>query len=40
VQVEAVPRLGESELVEEHLRHDVVPVLARVEDDLLDSRLA
>ena len=40
VQVEAVPRLREPELIEEHLRHDVVPVLARVEDDLLDSRLA
>ena len=40
VQIEAIARLGESELVEEDLRHDVVPVLARVEHDLVDPRFA
>ncbi len=39
VQVEEVPRLAEAQLVEEDLRHLGVPVLARVQDDLLDSRV-
>ena len=34
VEVEAVPRLGEPELVEEHLGHDVEPVLPGMQDDL------
>ena len=38
VQVEAVPRLGEAELVEEDLGHDVEPVLARVQHDLVHRR--
>jgi len=38
--VEAVARLGQAELREEDLREDVVPVLARVQHDLVDSRLA
>ena len=39
-EVESVRRLGEAELVDEHLRELGVPVLARVDDDLLQSRLA
>ncbi len=37
VEVEAVAGLRQAELVEEHLRHDVVPVLTRVEDDLVHA---
>ena len=40
VQIEAVARLGEAELVEEDLRQRVVPVLPRVEDDLVDPGVA
>ncbi len=32
--------LGQPELVDEHLRELVVPVLARMDDDLLDPRRA
>ena len=40
VQIEAIARLREAELVEEDLRHDVVPVLPGVEHDLVDPRFA
>ena len=40
VQIEAIARLGETELVEEDLGHDVVPVLPRVQHDLVDARVA
>ena len=40
VQVEPVLRLRQVELLEEHLRELAVPVLAGVEDDLLDPALA
>ena len=40
VQVEPVARLREPELVEEDLRHDVEPVLPRVQDDLVEACLA
>ena len=39
-QVEPVRRLREAELVEEDLRHLGVPVLPRVQHDLVDPRLA
>ena len=38
-KVEPVRRLGQAELLEEDLRELVVPVLARVDDDLVDPRL-
>ena len=38
-EVEAVGGLGKRELVEEHLRHLGVPVLPRVEHDLVDPAL-
>ncbi len=40
VQVEPVRRLRQPELREEHRRERCVPVLARVEHDLVDPRLA
>ena len=39
-QVEPVGRLRDAQLVEEDLRHRGVPVLARVQDDLVDPRRA
>ena len=40
VEIEAVARLGEAELVEEDLGHRVEPVLAGVQHDLVDPGLA
>ncbi len=40
VEVEAVARLGDAELVEEDLGHHVEPVLAGVQDDLVDPGVA
>ena len=39
-QVEAVSRIGERELLEEDGGELVVPVLPRVDDDLVEARLA
>ena len=40
VEIEAIARFAQAELVEEDLGHDVIPVLPRVEHDLVDPRIA